>query len=133
VSSPATPKPSSSPANSAPASPAASATTDPSASSPADASPETSAPSAAPGAPVDEEKIKKHREKTKKALLKRLSDQGGSCSLADLHDYSERRYFVAHRAFSNLMEEFVDQQWVQWDSQAGIVTLTDEGRATLTG
>jgi len=77
---------------------------------------------------VDEEKIRKHREKTKRGLLIQLHKQGGHQSLAELHDYSERRFFVAHRAFSTLMEEFVEEQLVIWDATSGLVTLTEEGR-----
>ena len=96
------------------------------------APPPVVAPVAAVPAPeantVDEEKIRKHREKTKRGLLLQLHKQGGHQSLAELHDYSERRFFVAHRAFSTLMEEFVEEQLVIWDATTGVITLTEEGR-----
>lgn len=88
---------------------------------------------AAAKSPIDEEKIRKHREKTKKGVLKHLSQKGGSTSLAELHDYSEKRFFVAHRAFSSLMEEVVDEGLILWDATSGIATLTDAGRALLKG
>jgi hypothetical protein len=90
---------------------------------PPQADPPKPAPQAATEASPDEEKIKKHREKTRAALLKHLAEKGGSLSLAELHDFSERRYFVAHRAFSTLMEELVEDEAISWDPQAGIVTL----------
>lgn len=84
-------------------------------------------------AAVDEAKIKKHREKTKKAVLKQLIKLGGVASLADLHDFSEKKYFVAHRAFSSLMEEYVEESLLLWDATTGMATITDAGRAFVKG
>ncbi|HNC94878.1 MAG TPA: hypothetical protein PKW90_02075, partial [Myxococcota bacterium] len=95
---------------------------------------EVTAPEApAAKASVDEAKIKKHREKTKKAVLKQLIKLGGVASLADLHDFSEKKYFVAHRAFSSLMEEYVDESLLLWDATTGMATITDAGRAFVKG
>jgi hypothetical protein len=55
-----------------------------------------------------------------------LVDHGGQANMGDMHDHSEKRYFVAHRGFSRLMEEFTDEELVTY--QDGIVALTDAGR-----
>ncbi len=82
---------------------------------------------------MDEAKVKKHREKTKKAVLKQLIKLGGVASLADLHDYSEKKFFVAHRAFSSLMEEYVEEGLLLWDATTGMATITDAGRGFVKG
>ncbi len=92
------------------------------------------APAAAPEEPaaaktVDAEKIRKHQLKTKAGMLRWLGEQGGSSPMGPMHDHSERRFFVAHKAFSNLMEDLTENGLVLYDSQTGMVTLTDEGRA----
>lgn len=53
---------------------------------------------------------------------------GGTSSLGDLHDLAERRYFIAHKAFSDLMEEMVAEGVYLYDWSAGVATLTDLGR-----
>lgn len=64
-------------------------------------------------------------------MLRYLAEHGGAVSLSELHDYSERRFFVAHRGFSELMEALVADEVVLWDASSGIATLTDAGRAEL--
>ena len=54
--------------------------------------------SAAAANPVDDEKIRRHKEKAKRGVLKHLLEQGGSLGLGPMHDYSERRWFIAHSA-----------------------------------
>jgi len=75
-----------------------------------------------------DEKILKHRKRTKVALLKLAQKSGGTASLGDLHDLAERRYFIAHKAFSDLMEEMVAEGVFLYDWSAGEATLTDLGR-----
>lgn len=101
--------------------------------SPASAAPEPPAP-AAPGKaapdPEQQEKIKKHQQKTKAGMLKWLSQQeGGVAHMGVMHDHCEKRYFVAHRGFSNLMEELTGQELVRYDPESGSVTITEAGRA----
>jgi hypothetical protein len=92
--------------------------------------------SAAPAAPgensektaVDEAKIKRHRSKAERGVLKHLHKQGGTMSMKDLHDFSERRYFIAHVGFSKMMEFFVEYRYVDFDHDSYIVVLNDDGR-----
>jgi hypothetical protein len=62
-------------------------------------------------------------------MLKWIADHGGEASMKDMHDHSEKRYFVGHRAFSRLMEEYTAEGLV--DYGGGLVRLTDAGRAAL--
>jgi len=78
---------------------------------------------------VSQEKIEKHRKKTRKGVLKWLDEQeGGEASMKDMHDFSERRYFVSHKPFSDLMEYLIDNVLITFDHGAGIATITDDGR-----
>jgi hypothetical protein len=53
----------------------------------------------------------------------------GAMSMADMHDHSERRYFIAHRTFSDLMETWIGEGLVAYDADTGTVTVTEAGRA----
>jgi len=90
---------------------------------PASAAPEISDEQAA--------KVAKHFEKTRRAVLKFVADQGGSASMAEMHDYSERRYFIAHKKFSDLMEGIVDEGLIDFDHAAGEATLTSAGQSYI--
>ena len=59
-------------------------------------------------------------------VLKTSSD--GRMSMADMHDHSERRYFIAHRSFSDLMETWIGEGLVTYDAETGAVVVTDAGR-----
>jgi hypothetical protein len=65
--------------------------------------------------------------RAKKGTMKFVQDAGGTSELADMHDHSERRYFVAHRAFSRLMEEITEEGLLLFDSGTGISTMTEKG------
>ncbi|MCB9779382.1 MAG: hypothetical protein H6742_12520 [Alphaproteobacteria bacterium] len=69
------------------------------------------------------------RLKAKKAVLQQLDKLGGEAGMKDLHDFSERRYFVAHKAFSDLMEEYTGQGLIDFDGSTYQCVLTDRGRA----
>jgi hypothetical protein len=99
---------------------------------PASPAPPTS-PSAmpAPSAGSAEEKAAKHLIKTRKALLQKLKEADGALTLGELHDYSERRYFIGHKKFSDLFEAMVDQGVVDWDPQSATATLTERGHIEL--
>lgn len=93
-------------------------------------------PTAKPTNPEDAAKaakVAKHFEKTRKAVLKKLAEEGGEAELALLHDYSERRYFIAHKKFSDLMEGLVAEELLLFDHGSGMATLTDGGRAYIAG
>lgn len=74
-----------------------------------------------------DEKILKHRQRTKIALLKLTSKSNGTAALGDLHDLAERRYFIAHKAFSDLMEEMVAEGVFLYDWSAGEASITELG------
>ena len=96
-------------------------------------------PAAAPAAPEPpkdadaEEKQRKFMARARKGLLTKVSEAGGSIPLGELHDHSEKRYFIAHRAFSTLMEEMVAEGLLDYESGTGIARLTDAGRAVMSG
>ena len=77
---------------------------------------------------VDDAKIQRHRAKAQRGVLKHLAKEGGTLSMKDLHDYSERRWFIAHAGFSKMMEFFVEDRYVDFDHDTYIVVLTDDGR-----
>jgi hypothetical protein len=95
------------------------------------AAPKPQSTASPPIDPVMAARAVKHFEKTRKAVLKFVIDQGGQASMGDMHDYSERRYFIAHRKFSDLMEGIVGEGLVDYDEAAGEASITDAGRAYL--
>ena len=80
-----------------------------------------------------DEKILKHRRRTKIALLKLTAKSNGTAALGDLHDLAERRYFIAHKAFSDLMEEMVAEGLFLYDWGAGEASITELGTEWITG
>jgi predicted lipid-binding transport protein (Tim44 family) len=89
---------------------------------------------AAPEPPKDadaEEKQRKFMARARKGLLTKVQEAGGAMPLGDLHDHSEKRYFIAHRAFSTLMEEMVAEGLLDYESGTGIARLTEAGRAQI--
>jgi len=76
-----------------------------------------------------EAKAAHHFEKTRRGVLRFIDEQGGEASLADMHDHSERRYFVGHKRFSDLMEGLVADSLISYDHGAGRAALTEAGRA----
>ena len=78
-----------------------------------------------------DEKVQQHRIRTKSALLQCAQEMGGTASLGELHDLAERRYFIAHKAFSDLMEEMVSEKLWHYEWGVQEATITDEGVAFL--
>ena len=76
-------------------------------------------------------KAAKHFERTRRAMLKFVVDQGGTASLADMHDRSERRYFIGHKRFSTLMEGLVDEGLIDFDHATGTAAITAGGRGYI--
>ena len=74
-------------------------------------------------------KAAKHFERTRKAMLKFVIEQGGEASMADMHELSERRYFIGHKRFSDLMEGIVGEGLIDFDHSSGMATITDAGSA----
>jgi len=75
---------------------------------------------------VDADKVAKHLKRTRKGILKFIEKNGGTCGLAEMHDHSEKRFFVGHRKFSELMEGMVDEGLISysWDTQEATITAT---------
>jgi len=115
----ATPTPAPAPAT-APAPPAPSAPPAPQAAATPDPDPDAKT--------EDDAKIQRHRAKAQRGVLKHLDKQGGTMPMKDLHDFSERRYFIAHAGFSKMMEFFVEDRYVDFDHDSYTVVLTDDGR-----
>ncbi len=78
-----------------------------------------------------DEKVARHFEKARMAVLRFVEGEGGEATLHSMHAYSERRYFIAHKRFSELMETLVDAGLVVYDVGEGVATLTEEGRRLL--
>jgi len=70
----------------------------------------------------------KHFEKTRKAMLRFIVEEGGEASMAAMHELSERRYFIGHRRFSDLMEGLVAEGLIDFDHDTGMANVTDQGR-----
>ena len=83
--------------------------------------------------PISEEKVQKHLAKTRKGVLKMVLEKGGSATLAEMHDFSERRYFIAHKKFSDLMEAMIEDAHIDYNSAESVATLTDKGKAYVEG
>ena len=93
--------------------------------------PKAAAPASEKTAPLSEDKVARHRERTRKGLLKKTLESGGTIGLGELHDHSERRFFVGHKAFSDMMEDLVRENLLLFDWDAQEATLTDAGRQYL--
>ncbi|GEM_PF-704031 len=104
---------------------------------PAEPGPATPPPADPPAVESEADKIAQQKArqdkilaKARKGVLAKLDELGGTAQMKELHDYSERRYFIAHRSFSKLMEYFVEQGLIDFDHDAGTCVLTDAGRAS---
>ncbi len=75
-----------------------------------------------------EAKAARHFERTRRAVLKFIDEKGGVAKLSDMHDYSERKYFIGHRRFSDLMETLLEDALIDYDHGSGEASLTEAGR-----
>ncbi|MBL8615453.1 MAG: hypothetical protein JNM72_07585 [Deltaproteobacteria bacterium] len=64
-------------------------------------------------------------------MLKLLIEKGGTAGLGELHDHSERRYFIGHKKFSDMMEGLVAAGLIDFDHGAGQAQITAAGRALV--
>lgn len=78
--------------------------------------------------PVSQDKIERHRKRTRQGLLKKTIEAGGTIGLAVLHDHSEKRFFVGHKAFSDMLEQMVEDELFLFDWDTQEATITDKGR-----
>ncbi len=79
-------------------------------------------------ATLREAKAAHHFEKTRRGVLRFIDEQGGETGLAEMHDHSERRYFVGHKRFSDLMEGLVAESLIAYNHGTGRAVLTEAGR-----
>ena len=77
--------------------------------------------------PPADDKVARHFEKARRGVLKLVQDEGGVSTLNAMHSHSERRYFIAHKKFSDLMEGLVDEGLITYDPAEGEATLTPAG------
>ena len=64
-------------------------------------------------------------------VLKFVSDRGGSASLGDIHEFSEKKYFIMHQGFSRLMESMVSDGLIDFDFTSNTATLTEAGQEKI--
>jgi|CXWL01.1.fsa_nt_gi hypothetical protein len=74
------------------------------------------------------EKQKQFFERARKGVLQYLNDQGGKLNMSELHDYSMKKFLIQHQRFSIMMESFVGEGLVEFDSMTQDTMLTDAGR-----
>lgn len=86
-------------------------------------------PAATEPAAVPADKAAWHFERTRRAVLRFIEDHDDVSDLAAMHDYSERRYFIGHKRFSDLMETLLDEHFIQYDHSTGVARLTERGRS----
>ena len=77
---------------------------------------------------VRQEKAAKHMLRTRKGVLKFVTTQGGTASLADMHKHSEMRYFVGHQKFSQMLEALISDGLIEYNHADGTGALTPEGQ-----
>ena len=80
---------------------------------------------------VQEDKVLRHRRKAKLGLLRLISEKEGVVDLATLHTHSEMRYFIGHKSFSDLMEEMVEEEFLNFDWENSLAHLTEKGRMEI--
>ena len=77
---------------------------------------------------ASEEAQRRVLNKARKGVLGFVIEAGGSSSLADMHGHSEGQYFIAHQAFSKMMEGMVDDGLLTCDWDTSTATITRRGR-----
>ena len=77
------------------------------------------------------DKISRHRRKARLGLLRFVAERDNSVDLASLHNYSEMRYLIGHKSFSDLMEEMVADEVLLFDPNESQAHLTEKGRLEI--
>ena len=75
-----------------------------------------------------EAKLKEFFERARKGVLKYLDEKGGTLPMGEMHDYSLNKYFIQHQRFSQMMETFVGEKLIEYDSTTQISTITEQGK-----
>lgn len=70
-------------------------------------------------------------ERARHGVLKFVSDRGGSAKLSDIHEFSEKKYFIAHQGFSRLMDGVVTEGLMDFDPISNTAMLTEAGRSKI--
>lgn len=70
-------------------------------------------------------------ERARRGVLKFVSDRGGSASLGEIHEFSEKRFLIMHQGFSRLMEGIVSDGLVEFDATSNTATLTRAGQEKI--
>ena len=76
-----------------------------------------------------ETKQSEQLERARLGVLKFVSDRGGSARLGDIHGFSEKKFLIAHRGFSRLMDGMVTDGLMDFDFTSNTATLTEAGRS----
>lgn len=64
-------------------------------------------------------------KETRNGILKTLENKGGNAPMEILHGYSKLIHQVAHKEFSDVMEELVNDELVSFNNN--VFTLTNKG------
>ena len=64
-------------------------------------------------------------KEARNGILKTLENKGGNAPMEILHGYSKLIHQVAHKEFSDVMEELVNDELVSFDNN--VFTLTKKG------
>ena len=75
-----------------------------------------------------EAKFKELFERARKGVLKYLDEKGGSLPMGDMHEYSLNTYFIQHQQFSKMMETFVGEELIDYDSATQTSVITEKGK-----
>lgn len=73
----------------------------------------------------------KHLAKTKKGLVQKVLQEGGKMSLPDIHSYSEQRFLIGHKKFSDLLEEMIAEELLCFSYDDGIISLGNSAQSLL--
>ena len=70
-------------------------------------------------------------QRARKGVVKFVVDQEGKAALGDMHNFSQKKFFIGHQSFSKLMESLVDEKLIEFDQSTGTATatVTEVGRA----
>jgi len=75
-----------------------------------------------------EAKFKELFERARKGVLHYLDEKGGTLPMGEMHEYSLNKYFIQHQRFSQMMETFVEELLIEYDSATQISTITEKGK-----
>ena len=70
-------------------------------------------------------------DRARAGVLRFVSDRGGSASLGDIHEFSEKKYFIMHQGFSRLMEGMVSEGLIDFDRTSNTASLTRAGQEKI--